>query len=399
MEQRGNFAPTKSDVMKTFTLFLFSLISFAVVAQKQPFTRTSFSKEISFIRFDSAQAAQSTVIEYPKFLVVIELPMIEEGGGRSANLEEDIPKAEKYLTFLETEYRKPVKYVLSSHWHLHSLSGITPFFNKGATLVTAQSNWKYSLDNGLMNGKNISAFHKQIISITRDTTLLSDTKNPIDVLFLDKTYTFKPTNDYLFFYLPASKTMHASCMCAMATIDFKQRPEFVYNDRVSDLEKAITTRKLQVNNLIKLSAEYDKETKTYKPVTFTNAYYSEFKQRGTPMHLVVKNYSNYSLQKLTLQRDSILHHLVEKRVSPAIINSAVYDCIRDKQYQKAVEWAKLLNLYYAGDKSYIDTLGEACFRAGDQSMAQYYSKLLAQLDAKAFPDALKTWEKNKANED
>lgn len=385
--------------MKTSALILLILISTEVVAQKNQFTRTSFSKEISFIRFDSAQAAQSTVIEYPKFLVVIELPMIEEGGGRSTNLEEDIPKAERYLAYLEGEYRKPIKYVLSSHWHLHSLSGITPFFNKGAKLVTAKTNWKYSLDNGLMSGKDVTKFNKQLVTITRDTTLLSDTKNPIDVLFLDKSYTFKPTKDYLFFYLPASKTMHASCMCAMATIDFKQRPEFVYNDRVSDLEKAITTRKLQVDNLIKLSAEYDKETKTYKPVTFTNSYYSEFKQRGTPMHVIVKNYSKCSLEKLTLQRDSILHHLVDKKVSPGIINSAVYDCIRDKQFQNAVEWARILNLYSAGDNSYIDTLGEACFRAGDALMAQYYSKLLAQRDAKAFPDALKTWEKNKANED
>ncbi|MCA6428954.1 MAG: hypothetical protein IM613_05915, partial [Cytophagales bacterium] len=342
--------------MKHFTIFTLWLVATLVYSQpKHTFTRTSFSKEISFIRFDSAQAAQSTVIEYPKFLVVIELPMIEEGAGRSTNLEEDIPKAEKYLSYLEEEYRKPVKYVLSSHWHLHSLSGITPFFNNGAKLVVAKTNWKYSLDNGLLNSQDVSKFNKQVVSITRDTTLLSDTKNPIDVLFLDKSYTFKPTKDYLFFYLPASKTMHASCMCAMANIDFKQRPEFVYNDRVSDLEKAIATRKLKVENLIKLSAEYDKETKAYKPVTFTNSYFSEFKQRGTPLHVVVKNYSRCSLEKLTRQRDSILHHLVDRKISLGIINSAVYDCIREKQFINAVEWARLLNLYSVGDNSYIDT--------------------------------------------
>jgi hypothetical protein len=385
--------------MKTFSFFILLLLSTQVAAQQNRFNRISFSNEISFIRFDSAQAAQSTVIEYPEFLVVIELPMIEEGGGRSTNLEEDIPKAEKYLAYLKREYHKPVKYVLSSHWHLHSLSGITPFFNKGAKLVAAKSNWQYSLDNGLMKGKDVNALSQQVISITADTTLLSDTINPIDVLFLDNRYTFKPTKDYLFFYLPTCKTVHASCMCAMATIDFKQRPEFVYNDRVSDLERAMTSRNLQVDYLIKLSAEYDKESSTYKPVTVTNAYYSEFKQRGTPMHVVVKNYSTCSLEKLTLQRDSIFHHLVDKKVSPAIVNAAVYDCIRYKEFEKAVEWAKLLNLYSAGDTDYIDTLGEAHFRAGDSTMAKYYSGLLAQRDSKAYPNALKTWEKNKENEE
>jgi hypothetical protein len=386
--------------MKSFVLFLFIIITIEAVAQsKNRFNRIQFSKDISFVRFDSAQAAQSTIIEYPKFLVVIELPMIEEGGARSTNLEEDIPKAENYLTYLEAEYRKPVKYVLSSHWHLHSLSGITPFFNKGAKLVTAQSNWKYSLDNGLMKDKNVSAFTKHVVTVTKDTTLFSNTKNPIEVLFLDKSYTFKPTKDYLFFYLPNSKTMHASCMCALSTIDFKQRPTFVYNDRVSDLEKAIASRKLQVDNLIKLSAEYDKETKTYRPVTFSSAYYSEFKQRGTPMHEVIKTYSSYSLEKLSLKRDSILNHLVENKIAPSIINSAVYTCIRDKQFQNAVEWARLLNLYQAGENNYIDTLGEACFRAGNGTLANYYSGLLAQRDAKTFPNALNVWEKNKANEE
>jgi hypothetical protein len=386
--------------MRAFILFIIALISAEVAAQtKNTFSRTSFTKEISFIRLDSTQASQSTIIEYPQFLVVIELPMIEEGAGRSTNLQEDIPKAEKFLAYLESEYQKPVKYVLSSHWHLHSLSGITPFFKKGAMLVTAKSNWQYSLDNGLLNGNDARTFQKQVVTITRDTTLLSSAKNPIEVLFLDKTYTFKPTKDYLFFYLPKTKTMHASCMCAMTTIDFNQRPEFVYNDRVSDLEKAITSRNLAVDHLIKLSAEFDKETKTFKPITFTNAYYSEFKQRGKPLHAVVKNYSKCPSEKLFLQRDSILYHLVEKKVSPSIINSAVYDCIREKKFQNAIEWAKLLNLYYAGDAGYLDTLGEAYFRAGNTTMAKYYSNLLAQRDAKAFPDALKMWEKNEANED
>lgn len=379
------------------TLALLFLFAPAFTQSKNPFTKTSFSKEISFIRTDTTQGTQSTVIEYPKFLVVIELPLIHDGANRSTNLVEDIPKAERFLAFLQDEYHKPVKYVLSSHWHLHSLSGITPFFASGAKLVVAKTNWDYSIKNGLLGSSKADS--KKLIQISKDTTLLNDTQNPIQVLFLDQTYTFKPTKDYLFFYLPKSKTLHASCMCAMSQIDFKQRPDFVYNDRVTDLDKAISSRHLPVEHLIKLTAEYDKENKTYRQPTFGNSYFTEFKQRGTPLHLVVKNYSKCSLEILTLQRDSILHHLVDKKVSPGIINSAVYDCIREKQFQNAIQWAQILNVYATGENSFIDTLGEAYFRAGDTLVAKYYSNLLAQRDAKAFPDALKTWEKNKANED
>jgi hypothetical protein len=64
----------------------------------------------------------------------------------------------------------------------------------------------------------------------------------------------------------------------------------------------------------------------------------------------------------------------------------------EKQFQYAQEWVRLLNLYFAGDTGYIDTLGEACFSAGDCAMAIYNSNLLIKLDPKVFPQPLKTWE-------
>ncbi len=379
-------------------LSLILIASLGTAQQHHTFTRIPFTDDISFIRFDTAQAAQSTVIEYPTFLVVIELPLIEAGGGRSTDLAEDIPRAEKFLNYLENEYQKQVGYVLSSHWHLHSLSGITPFFKKGAKLVVAKSNWKYSLDHGLMKKNEADAFDQQIIPITRDTALFRHTQNPIDVLFLDETYTFKPTKDYLFFYLPARKTLHASCMCALADIDFQRQLKFVYNDRVSDLGKAISSRQLEVSHLIKLSAEYDRTAKAFKSVVFSQAYYAAFRKHGTPMHQVVKVYSACPQEKLANRQDSILHYLVENRVSPGIINSTVYACLRERQWEKAIGWAKLLNLYRAGDANYIDTLGEACYRAGDSRLANYYSELLSSLDARNFPDALRVWQQNQANE-
>ena len=85
-----------------YTLILALVGSTSLYAQSdKQFSKTVFSKEISFVRTDTAHGSQSTVIEYPKFLVVIELPMIDEGGGRSTNLVQDIPKAERFLTYLK----------------------------------------------------------------------------------------------------------------------------------------------------------------------------------------------------------------------------------------------------------------------------------------------------------
>jgi hypothetical protein len=265
--------------MKLFSTIL--VVIFAICSlyaqNNYQFSRTVFSKEISFVSNDTLRDSQSTVIEYPKFLVVIELPMIHAGAGIKTNLTQDIPKAESFINYLKKEYNnKPIKYVLSSHWHLHSLSGITPFFKQGATLVVAKTNWEYSVKNGLFGDTDTKPYEKQLMQITKDTLILNDTKFPISVLFIDETYENKPTKDYLFFYMPKNKCLHASCMCAMSDIDFKQTSEFIINDRVPDLDKAIKIRNLEVENIIKLSAVYDKNKKSYKLPVYTKDYLKEY---------------------------------------------------------------------------------------------------------------------------
>lgn len=385
--------------MKKLLLLCLIQLSFVELVSAQTaasFFKINYTKEISFIKMDTIHNSQSTIIEYPDFLVVIELPFIDEGASKATNLTQDVPKAEAYLKYLKDEYKKPVKYVLSSHWHLHSLSGITPFFKEGAVLVAAKSNWEYSVKNGLFGTEDVQALTGKVVQVTNDTLLLAKSKFPIQVLFLDKTYTHKPTKDYLFFYFPKNKTIHASCMCAINTIDFKTQPEFIYNDRVIDLEKAIQTRSLSVENLIKLSAEYDKEKKVIKSPVFTNTYFSEFKQRGKPMESLVKTYSNYELSFLKNNTDSILHNLIINKVSPQILNSAVYDCMKQKEFLKAVKWAQILNLYEPGISNFIDTLGEAHYFAGNMDLAKYYNDLLNVLNPKN-PNPIKSWEQNKLN--
>lgn len=378
------------------TLLIAFVASTSLFAQSEKqFSRNIFSKEISFIRTDTTHGSQSTVIEYPEFLVVIELPMIDEGGGRSTNLVQDIPKAEQFLSYLKKEFEdKPVKYVLSSHWHLHSLSGITPFFNQGAILVAAKTNWEYSIKNGLFEETDTKILEKQVLQVSKDTLLLRNSNFPISVLFLDETYSNKPTKDYLFFYMPKNKCIHASCMCAMNEIDFKQRPEFIYNDRVTDLDKAIKSRNLDVDYLFKLTAEFDKDKKVYKIPVFNKSYFEEFKQRGSPMAGIVKGFVNYELTFLQTSKDSILHNLVSRKISSQVVNSIVYACIKQKEYLKAVRWAQILNLYHIGETNFMDTMGEAYYNAGDFVMAQHISNQIAGLNPK-MPNQFKVWEQAK----
>jgi hypothetical protein len=172
----------------------------------------------------------------------------------------------------------------------------------------------------------------------------------------------------------------------------------MYSNRVTDLEKAIKSRKLDIEYLFKLTAEYDKDKNIYKLPVFTKSYFEEFKQRGTPRAAAeakeVNIYKNYELSFLKLNKDTILHSLINKKIPSQLINSLVYILIKEKEFLKALQWAQVLNLYQIGEFDFMDTLGEAYYNAGDFAMAQNISNQLALLNPK-FPNQFKAWELTK----
>lgn len=359
------------------------------------FISDTYAEKISFIRMDSVQSSQSTVIEYDKFLVVIELPFLDYGADKTTGFKEDLDKAKSMLLYLKQKYNKPVKYVLSSHWHLHSLSGITPFLDQGAMLVTAQSNWDYSVQNGLLGDQPAEKYREKVIGLTKDTTLLTQTKMPISVVYMDSTYQYKPTRDFLFFYLPKIKTLHASCMCALQEIDFSKRKNYKYSDRLTDLKKAIIEKKLEVNDIIKLGRFEHTKEKYYPPV-FTKEYLNAFMRNGQAMAEAVKSFTKLEEKYILQKQDSLMASAIQQKISPNLLNNVVYACLKDKAFGKAIIYAKLLNLYSPGDPYYLDTLGEAYFASGDITTAAFYAEAILKIDPK-FSTGLETWEAKKKN--
>jgi len=380
---------------KLIVLLLFILPTIGIKAQgKYSFSIEKYSPEVSLVTMDSTFYVQSTVVEYPDYLVLIELPFVDYGAEITRNLHEDTAKAIGFIAFLDKNFNhKPIKYVLHSHWHLHSLSGITPFFKTGATLITTRQNWEYSTHNGLLGLQAAAKFSNQILEVSKDTFLFSKTKFPIEVLYLDSTYQNKPTKDYLFFYFPKLKTLHASCMCAINEVDFKAKKDYLYSDRLTDLHRSITSRNLTVDNFIKLERFKSLESKSVGHV-FTYDYFTKHIQNGKSLHQRVSDFTNLSSIDLLTQRDSILLDAINKKLNPEIINSAVYDCIKNKQFEKAVALAQILNLFSPGELNYIDTMGEAYYDAGDMEMAKYYDSILKKKDAK-FTGGIESWEQNR----
>ena len=120
------------------------------------------------------------------------------------------------------------------------------------------------------------------------------------------------------------------------------------------------------------------------------------RHKGKLTSEIINDYTNYELNFLQSNKDSILDTLLLKKVSPEIINSTVYACIEKKEFIKAVQWAQILNLYKIGSADYLDTLGEAYYNAGNIARAQSISNQLVTLNSK-FTNQFKEWEKAKQN--
>jgi mRNA degradation ribonuclease J1/J2 len=108
-------------------------------------------ENISFVSLDTLGKNQCTIIEYNDFIVIIELPIAEwelTDNGTS--------KVELFASFLNENFtNKPVKYILCSHWHLHSLSSIDYFIEKGAKVIVTTNNWNESTKRKLISSENI----------------------------------------------------------------------------------------------------------------------------------------------------------------------------------------------------------------------------------------------------
>lgn len=383
--------------MKKTALFisLFMVCRCFYAAMPTPtFIMNKYSPELSFVVMDTVHGAQSTIIEYPEFLVLIEIPMIDEGGGKSKNLDEDTLRAAQYKEFLRKNFNeKPVKYILSSHWHLHSLSGVTPFTSGGTKIVTTAENWRYATTNKLLADRHLSTIRPNIIRVSSDTLLLAKSEFPIKVLYLDTSYHHKPTKDYLFFYLTKQKYLHGSCMAAIGKDDFSRTGKYVYNGRLVDFYRIVKERKLQVNKVIRLGRE------TYARGNFVPGIYEyadveRFIMNGISADVIIEPLKKMSAEQIKTQTDTLLHYMMRSGLSPGMLNALAYECIALHQFEKAVVLTHLLNIYYPGEKDFIDSMGEAYYFKGDLVLAKRISDLLGWNDPQ-WMNRYAEWEKNK----
>lgn len=377
--------------MKSKNLLLYTLsflfIQFINGQEKKSFLFTKGKNNTAIITMGSLRSPHCTVFEYPNFLVLHEVPKIP--------LIDDT-KENPLISFIDSIYsQKPIKYILNSHSHTHSLSTIMPFLKKGAKLVTTKESLEVYDKKGLFENKSSKDYSQSIIKISSDTLLLADTKNPIKVVHLKKSdYKSIPTPTYLFFNFQQQKLLATSCMTYLKEFDKKKGyTGTVYGDRLVEVNKIIKDKKLNIKNISQLYQFRYKDTVRQPPI-FPVSYLRDVLKYGKSRLELSEHFQKMSYEELTVKKDSLLNYLTENSIHSRIVNHAVYGFIEKKEYKKAVALAQILVIYYPNRINYIDTLGEAYFNNGQIETAKHYNRLIERTKPKEEL-GLKMWEKNK----
>lgn len=374
--------------MKNLILLLICIFSQNVISAQDNFILTKHNKNISFIRIDSLQQSHTTVVEYKDFLVLCELPLQSQSGKKDSNIENQ--NGERLQDYLKQEYGKPIKYIISSHWHKHSLSGLIPFLRKGAKIISTSYNWDKAMQKGILSKVDSSQYDSQIIKVNTDSLILKDTGYPIKLVIMDSTYQNKPTDNYMMPYFVKDKTLFVSCMGAIKDINYDKVKVFTYSSRLLDIARLIEEKKLSVTHIIRLA--FSKQCLPQGcPYVFSYKSILQMLKQGESADETIQRMEHIDLETLKLKQDSILQNAISKQMPSYVFRNTAYNCLKKKEYEKAIIYAKLLNLYYPGIASYINTLGECYYQKGDIETAKFYHLAVRKLTKKYGMEA---WKKN-----
>ncbi len=317
-----------------------------------------------YMHYDSS-GSKSTIVEFEKFIVMLEVPIKDEGGG-ARNLKDHTLGGEKALRSLKQKFpNKPLKYVIHSHWHPHSISSLKPFLANGSNLVSTAKNFEKLRE--FIDEPTEKKYKSQILYVETDSLVISDEKNKIVVYrFLQKDFPNTPTPDYLFFYLPKYSALHSGCMYNRWEGPLVAGKE-VLTGREEDVNRFLTAFHVKPSYFIRLNNDY-KEEKNMIP-------YSKFSNviaNGITGANIAKRYFAINTKTLDLKRDSLVADAIANNIPASIFNSGVYTALAEKDIPRALIFARYQVMLNPSDANAWDTLGEVYYFQGNKEVARFY---------------------------
>lgn len=378
--------------MNYFMLFfLFSiLVPSFVFAQTRPSNIKKIGDGVYLMYYDSTAqksiVTKSTVVEFADYIALIEMPISNDGAG-TVHLKDYSEGGENVLQTLRTVFPdKPLRYVLSSHWHPHSISSIIPFISKGITVVTTANNFKRLGE--FVDSATFKQYHQYIRFVEGDSLLLQDSSNSIIAYRFSKTdYPSVPTEDFLYFYLPKYNFFHCSCMFQRLRGHAVKGKEMI-SIRTEDLYKFTAAKGLIPKHFIGTDMYWDEADGMISGDTLQH-----MMRNGIGMSVLENEIRTIGEETLILQSDSIVKDLLMGAVPTSILNRAVYTSLEKRELKKALALARIQALLSPSNPNSWDTLGEVYYFLGERELAQHYERQSKRVNKEFKNGGEEVWKK------
>jgi hypothetical protein len=339
-----------------------------------------------FMYFDSSNS-KSTIVEFKDFLVMLEAPVIDLGGG-AKELKDDIAGGEKIIRTLKKNFPdKLLKFLAHSHWHPHSISSVAPFLKENVNIITTNENYKVL--KTFVDSTLLQKYYANIVYVGGDSLVVQDFTNKVVIYrFEQKDFPSTPTKDYLYFYLPKYNCMHAACMYTKwmgEPVDGKP----LLSGREENLYKFLQNRNLNPDYLIRLTNEKYEENDMQPIGGLQNV-----NANGIKSVDIMNSYLALTTDVLKNTKDEIVIYAVNKNIPSSIFNSCAYSELRKKELERALQFAIIHSQVNPSDANSWDTLAEVYYFMGEYKIAENYEKQIKKMFP-AFENGGKTvWEKD-----
>lgn len=366
-------------------------LPFIMMAQTQyNFNKIQKVKDgMYFMYYDTSAIKQeitkSTIIEFKEFIALIDVPILQQGGG-AKKLKDHTIEGKQIIQSLKKYFpKKPLKYVLSSHWHPHSISSVLPFITNKTTLITTSSNFKKIQE--FVDSSTYNFNKKYFLFIDKDSFIIEDKSNKIVVYNIKKEdYPSVPTKDFLYFYFPRYNVLNSACMYWRLNTKIKEQ-ELIY-DRLFDLNKFLIAKNIHPNYFTRYTE--DSSTNGLVPMSELNYVL----KNGISNAEINEKYLNIKDTMSDLECSIITKKLIEDKVPNSIINSRVYNYLEKKDLKKALTLAKIQTQIQPSDANVWDTYGEVLYFIGEVELANYYDKQAQVINPNFKDGGIDVWKED-----
>lgn len=341
--------------------------------------------------YDTTEAkhivTKSLVVEFKNYLALLEMP-ISNGGAGETKLTDHTEGGEDVLQALKTQFPgKSLKYVLSTHWHPHSISSVLPFIKRNITFITTDSN--LNTLRQFIDSATYDKYKKNIVVVDDKGLTIGDKSNAIEIYKLNKDdYPHMPTEEFLFFYLPKYKCLHNSCMFQRFA-GYKVMDKEMISTRAEDLNKFITSHKLEPKYLVTTDTYWDEPGGYVLGDTLR-----KMMQTGVGMTELANMLLDIDTNIIAAKTDSIMQMLVDNKIPYSILNMAVYEALKRKELKKALGIARLQVLINPSSANSWDTYGEVYYFMGMQKLAKKYETESRKIDKEFNRGGEETWKRD-----